>query len=59
MPGQTRPDVIRIQNGKITDHWGIGNLLSLMQQIGGWIRRQKNGFDTFLLQLGTCFYMIS
>jgi steroid delta-isomerase-like uncharacterized protein len=29
-------DVMRIQNGKITDHWGVGNLLSLMQQIGGW-----------------------
>jgi hypothetical protein len=26
----------RVQNGKITDHWGVGNLLSLMQQIGGW-----------------------
>jgi hypothetical protein len=25
-----------VQNGKITDHWGVGNLLSLMQQIGGW-----------------------
>lgn len=30
-------DVMRVQNGKITDHWGVGNLLSLMQQIGGWI----------------------
>src|SRR6266481_1649681 len=30
-------DVMRIQNGKITDHWGVGNLLSLMQQIGGWV----------------------
>jgi hypothetical protein len=27
---------MRVQNGKITDHWGVGNLLSLMQQIGGW-----------------------
>jgi len=30
-------DVMRVQNGKITDHWGVGNLLSLLQQIGGWI----------------------
>jgi len=29
-------DVMRVQNGKITDHWGVGNLLSLMQQIGAW-----------------------
>ena len=29
-------DVMRVQNGKITDHWGVGNLLSLMEQIGGW-----------------------
>src|SRR6201988_1995702 len=28
-------DVMRVQNGKITDHWGVANLLSLMQQIGG------------------------
>jgi hypothetical protein len=27
---------MRVQNGRITDHWGVGNLLSLMQQIGGW-----------------------
>jgi predicted ester cyclase len=29
-------DVMRVRNGKITDHWGVGNLLSLMQQIGGF-----------------------
>ena len=29
-------DVMRVREGKITDHWGVGNLLSLMQQIGGW-----------------------
>jgi len=28
-------DVMRVQNGKIADHWGVGNSLSLMQQIGG------------------------
>jgi len=31
--------VMRVQNGKITDHWGVGNLLSLMQRIDGWIPR--------------------
>jgi hypothetical protein len=25
-------DVMRVRNGKITDHWGVGNLLSLMQR---------------------------
>ena len=34
-------DVMRVQNGKITDHWGVGNLLSLMKQIGGWIPPQE------------------
>jgi predicted ester cyclase len=29
-------DVMRVQHSKITDHWGVGNLLSLMLQIGGW-----------------------
>ena len=29
-------DVMRVQKGKITDHWGVGNLLSLVRQIGGW-----------------------
>src|SRR5260370_1536732 len=28
-------DVMRVRNGRITDHWGVGNLLSLMQQIVG------------------------
>jgi len=26
-------DVIRVRNGKITDHWGVENLFSLMQQL--------------------------
>ena len=29
-------DVMRVRNGQIKDHWGVGNLLSLIQQIGGW-----------------------
>jgi steroid delta-isomerase-like uncharacterized protein len=27
-------DVMRVHNGKITDHWGVANLFSLMQQLG-------------------------
>jgi steroid delta-isomerase-like uncharacterized protein len=27
-------DVMRVVNGKITDHWGVGNLLKVMTQIG-------------------------
>jgi len=27
-------DVMRIQRGQITDHWGVGNLFSLMSQLG-------------------------
>ena len=27
-------DVMRVRNGKITDHWGVANLLWLAQQIG-------------------------
>ena len=30
-------DVMRVQNGRITDHWGVANLASLMQQTGGSI----------------------
>ena len=29
-------DAMRVHNGRITDHWGVGNLLSLMQQLGAW-----------------------
>jgi predicted ester cyclase len=35
-------DVMRVQNGKITDHWGVGNFLSLMQQISGWTPLSEN-----------------
>ncbi|MGC4938207.1 ester cyclase [Kribbella sp. DT2] len=27
-------DVIKVVDGKITDHWGVGTLLDLMQQLG-------------------------
>jgi len=27
-------DVMRVVNGKITEHWGVGNLLKVMTQIG-------------------------
>ena len=36
-------DVMRVQNGKITDHWGVANLLSLIQQIGGWTLSSGEG----------------
>jgi steroid delta-isomerase-like uncharacterized protein len=29
-------DAMRVHNGKITEHWGVANLLSLMQQLGAW-----------------------
>ncbi len=27
-------DVMRVREGKITEHWGVANLFSLMQQLG-------------------------
>jgi predicted ester cyclase len=27
-------DVMKVVNGKITDHWGVGNLLKMMVQLG-------------------------
>jgi len=39
-------DVMRVQHGKITDHWGVGNLLSLMQQIGGWTQAAEGADST-------------
>jgi hypothetical protein len=29
-------NVMRVRNGKITEHWGVANLFSLMQQLGAW-----------------------
>jgi steroid delta-isomerase-like uncharacterized protein len=39
-------DVMRVQDGKITDHWGVGNLYSLMQQLGGAINSQPEEANT-------------
>jgi predicted SnoaL-like aldol condensation-catalyzing enzyme len=27
---------MRVQDGKITEHWGVANLFSLMQQLAAW-----------------------
>jgi len=27
-------DAMRVHNGKITEHWGVANLFSLMRQLG-------------------------
>jgi predicted SnoaL-like aldol condensation-catalyzing enzyme len=27
-------DVMRVRGGKITEHWGVANLFSLLQQLG-------------------------
>ena len=29
-------DAMRVQNGKITEHWGVANLFSLLGQLGAW-----------------------
>jgi steroid delta-isomerase-like uncharacterized protein len=31
-------DAMRVQNGKITEHWGVANLFSVLQQLGAWPR---------------------
>src|SRR5215470_5117161 len=41
-------DVMRVRNGKITDHWGVGNLLSLMRQLTALpITTDANGAQRF------------
>src|SRR6266566_9396503 len=35
-------DVMRVRNGKITEHWGVANLFSLMQQLGIWPAKQDH-----------------
>ncbi|MDW3680608.1 ester cyclase [Cupriavidus sp. CV2] len=29
-------DAMRVQDGKITEHWGVANLFSVLQQLGAW-----------------------
>jgi predicted ester cyclase len=29
-------DAMRVEDGKITEHWGVANLFSLLQQLGAW-----------------------
>ena len=39
-------DVMRVRNGKITDHWGVGNLFSLMRQLNALpIMTDTNGAE--------------
>ena len=39
-------DVMRVRKGKITDHWGVGNLFSLMQQLNALpITTRTSGSD--------------
>jgi steroid delta-isomerase-like uncharacterized protein len=34
-------DVMRVRDGKISEHWGVANLFSLMQQLGAWPASQE------------------
>ena len=29
-------DAMRVRDGKITEHWGVANLFSVLQQLGAW-----------------------
>jgi steroid delta-isomerase-like uncharacterized protein len=29
-------DAMRVQHGKITEHWGVANLFNVFQQLGAW-----------------------
>lgn len=29
-------DAMRVEDGKITEHWGVANLFFLLQQLGAW-----------------------
>src|SRR5882762_2447330 len=38
--------------GRITDHWGVGKLLWLVQQIGSWIPRDIHRWKKMVLLIG-------
>ena len=42
---------MRVREGKITDHWGVANLFSLMQQLDRGTLNETQ-FDQPTLQLG-------
>jgi hypothetical protein len=42
MPRFESVDVMRVRDGQISEHWGVGNLLSLMMQLGAF---QLGGAD--------------
>src|SRR5437762_9259601 len=29
-------DAMRVRDGRITEHWGVANLFSVLQQLGAW-----------------------
>jgi len=35
-------DVMRVRKGQITDHWGAGDLLSVVLQLGGKVIADNN-----------------
>ncbi len=42
-------DAMRVHNGEITEHWGVGNLFSLMQQLGAWPPPKQGQTDSPVL----------
>jgi steroid delta-isomerase-like uncharacterized protein len=35
-------DAMRVRDGKITEHWGVANLFSLLEQLGAWPPAAEN-----------------
>jgi steroid delta-isomerase-like uncharacterized protein len=46
-------DAMRVHIGKITEHWGVANLLSLMGQLGAWPPRKLTESDAEILTVFT------